>query len=420
VKNKNLESNEFGSVRPYTRHTETCEFASDPEHNDCRCPKWLYTWNRETGAKSRKSLITPSWSDAVSKARKALRGMDPEIAAGRAVTEKTSKAKMTVRDACDLWIERSKRELGPESNSIAQYRTLKRKLCAWAERHGIEYIQDITSLQLEKWYSSPEWSELSPTTMSQRWGCVRSMFAFWQDRSVLSKSPAASIQRSKVENGQVQGPYDDSQVNKILASVDSSMSFNLPIHLRANYAPRLRAFIHLLLHTGSDVSDAVLFEPSRIETLKVGKKTVHVYRYKRLKTGVQAVILISSELAAEFRSIPLEPGTTKDLPFRTEGLTLKHDQQKWSKRVMAVLDTAGIDHVELPTRDKHGRLQTKDANVKQLRHTFAVRQLKAGQRAEEVARMLGHVDTSMVITHYAPWVKDLDKAHILRVMSVGQ
>jgi integrase len=62
----------------------------------------------------------------------------------------------------------------------------------------------------------------------------------------------------------------------------------------------------------------------------------------------------------------------------------------------------------------------KAANVKQLRHTFAVRQLKAGQRPEEVARMLGHVDTDMVRKHYAPWVADLDKAHIMRVLSVGK
>jgi hypothetical protein len=31
--------------------------------------------------------------------------------------------------------------------------------------------------------------------------------------------------------------------------------------------------------------------------------------------------------------------------------------------------------------------------------------------------MLGHSDTNMVRKHYAPWVKDLDLAHITRVVA---
>jgi integrase len=45
-----------------------------------------------------------------------------------------------------------------------------------------------------------------------------------------------------------------------------------------------------------------------------------------------------------------------------------------------------------------------------------VRWLREGQRPEDVARMLGHVDTLMVRRHYAPWVKELDRAHIGRVV----
>jgi integrase len=167
----------------------------------------------------------------------------------------------------------------------------------------------------------------------------------------------------------------------------------------------------------------VLFEPTRIETCKIGKKTVHVYRYRRLKTRRKvkdpAVIPISAELAAELQSVPLEPGTTKEMPFRHGNLTLRTDQRKWSDRVMAVMNAAGIDHVELPP-DEQGRPQSKDANVKMLRHTFAVRMLIAGQRPEEIAKMLGHVNTKMVLRVYAPWVEGLDQAHIRRVISVGR
>jgi len=348
----------------------------------------------------------------------ALRGMDPEIAAARATSAKRDHGRMTILDACKLFIESRKRDLGETSSTIAQYVTLKGKLIVWGERHGIEYVQGITPLHLERWYSSSAWSHYAPSTKAQRWSCVRTMFLFWEKRGVLEQSPAASIHRSKVDGDHVQGPYTDAQVADMFANVESSMPRNLPIARRGNYAPRLRAFINLLLHTGADVSDAVLFEVSRIEATMVDKRKVYVYRYKRLKTGVQAVIPISVALAAELRDIPLESGTTAEMPFRTDGLKLRHDQEKWSKRVSAVLDAAGIEYVELPTRDKRGQVQTKDANVKMLRHTFAVRQLIAGQRPEELARMMGHVDTKMIYLHYAPFVKALDDAHIRRVVSV--
>jgi integrase len=70
-----------------------------------------------------------------------------------------------------------------------------------------------------------------------------------------------------------------------------------------------------------------------------------------------------------------------------------------------------VTHVALPDGKK------KPANVKQFRHTAAVRWLCQGQRVEEVAKMLGHSNNNMVRKHYAPWVEDLDLAHITRVVS---
>jgi hypothetical protein len=31
--------------------------------------------------------------------------------------------------------------------------------------------------------------------------------------------------------------------------------------------------------------------------------------------------------------------------------------------------------------------------------------------------MLGHVDTTMIRKHYAPWVKELDEAHVREVVN---
>jgi integrase len=194
--------------------------------------------------------------------------------------------------------------------------------------------------------------------------------------------------------------------------VEASVPVNLPVHQRGTYAPRIRLFIELLLETGCDVSDAVQFRVSQLKSIKVGKRRVDVYRYKRQKTGIDATVPISSTLAKALRKVPLEAGVTSEMPFRRTGLALKMDQKRWSSRVKGVLEAAGVDAVKLSDGS------AKNANVKQFRHTAAVRWLTQGQRVEEVARMLGHVDSEMVRKHYAPWCPRLDEAHIQRVVAL--
>lgn len=86
--------------------------------------------------------------------------------------------------------------------------------------------------------------------------------------------------------------------------------------------------------------------------------------------------------------------------------------KKWSNRIKGVLDAPGVTHVQLSDG------QLKPANAKQFRHTAAVRWLREGHRVEEVAKMLGHMDTKMVLKHYAPGVPSLDNAHVGRVVSL--
>jgi site-specific recombinase XerD len=416
-KNENLATNAYGSVRPYSRHRAECPHAADAEYNTCSCPKWLYVWNRKTGNKSRKSLVTPSWAEAQRIAAETLRGMDPDIAAAKTANEKTNKQRMTVSDACDLWIERTKRQCGEKASVLEQYRTITKKLKAWAEAHGIVYVQDVSPLQLERWYSSAQWKAYSETTRAQRWGIVRSIFSFLAERGVVDKSPAAGIRPVKENADHVQGPYSATQVKKLLNGIELSADRRLSEEERKVYVPRLRAFVNLLLSTGCDIGDGVLFEPSRIETHKINGRSISVYRYKRGKTGVLAVIPLPDAVADELRKVPLLTDTPASMPFRTVGTGLKANHDTWSRRIQTVLKAQGIKWVELPSRDANGQFRRKKANAKQLRHTFAVGQLEAGQRPEEVARMLGHTNTTMLQRHYAPWVKAIDEAHITRVVS---
>jgi integrase len=367
-----------------------------------------------TGKKTRNSLNTPSWVEAQQIASDTLRGMDPEIAAARVVTEKQERQRMTVSDACDLWIDRTRRQFG-DGGSLPQYKSLMVKVDAWASAHGIIHIQDITPLHLERWYSSRDWLRHADTTRQQRWGVLRSMFAFLRERGVIDSSPIVSIKAVRPGKDHVQGPYTDEQVEKVLAAIETNIPDNINTEERDVYGRRLCAFVDLLLHTGCDVGDGVLFDQGRVKPTVIGGQDVAVYRYARQKTKVLAVIPLPSAVADELLNVPTLEDNPRGMPFRSKNVDIRSDVHMWSRRIQRVLGLAGVQWVELP-RDAKGHNRRKKANAKQFRHTFAVRMLRAGQRPEEVARMLGHVDTTMVLRHYAPWVDDLDEAHIRRVV----
>ncbi|HKO20668.1 MAG TPA: tyrosine-type recombinase/integrase, partial [Acidobacteriaceae bacterium] len=205
----------------------------------------------------------------------------------------------------------------------------------------------------------------------------------------------------------VQGPYSDEQVAAILQQVN------------AEGDPRLRAFVLHLLYVGCDVVDAVLFNTKRIEDVIIDGRTIHVYRYKRAKTKVTAIVKLSADVAQELRAVPRLPENPDGMPFRDPGVELNSNRSEWSKRVVALLHAAGVEWVELPPDDE-GRVRRKQANCKMFRHTAAVRWLCEGQMPEDVAKMLGHVNADMVRKHYAPWVPDLEEAYLRRIVRMGR
>jgi integrase len=145
-------------------------------------------------------------------------------------------------------------------------------------------------------------------------------------------------------------------------------------------------------------------------------RTVSVYRYKRKKTGVQAIVPLDKDVATRLQSIPLVGGYSKGMPFRGKMEDLRMTSEMWERRIKYCIKASGVKNVQLPGLDSHGRERTNPANIKQFRHTFAVRQLVAGQRSEEVAKMMGHVSTEMVRRHYGPWVQEMDEAFIVQVL----
>ena len=235
---------------------------------------------------------------------------------------------------------------------------------------------------------------------------------------VLKENPCLGIDAPHATKDHVQGPYTDQQVAAVFAHIEDTVPLNLPANERDTYAARLHTFITLLLHTGCDVVDAVLFDQARLVDVQInGNGIALVYRYHREKTGVQAVIPLIADIAAILRFVPVLPNNPEGMPFRDPNNKATSEAANWSRRVGRVLDAAGVKYVKLPA-DKHGKARRKPANAKQFRHTFAVRQVVKGLRPEVVAKQLGHVDATMVRKHYAPWVPELNEAHIREVIGI--
>ena len=407
-----LLKSQFGSVKPYTRHVASCSQKDDPDHNDCQCPKWLYEYKRG-GKPARRSLVTPSWAEAQQIASDALRGFDPEIAEKRAQDQKRERQRVTVEAACQRWLDDVKKKNGTEG-VWPTYRSLTRKFTDWATRNNVLYIQEVTTSALDAWSSSPEWTHnLSRTTQRQRWANLRAMFNYLASAKVIEDDPIRSIRPIRADGDPVQGPYTDEQIAAMFAHVADSLEGDPDT--RALRARRLHAMLTLLLNVGCDLIDAAQFEPRLLERMRIDERDIWVYQYDRDKTGNRAVVPLTDQVVETLQNVPLLPENSPEMPFRSRATNPKTDSRFWGHRIYRLLKVAGVKHVTLPATGRR-KERLRPANAKQLRHTFAVRHLIAGQRPEAVARMLGHVDAAMVRKHYAPFIPELKEAHVRLVV----
>ena len=251
---------------------------------------------------------------------------------------------------------------------------------------------------------------------------MRSFFNFLYGLGVIEKNPVAQIRSIETSGTFAHVPYTEEQYQRLLDEADWYVDERVKDGEREVYTQRTRLFLELLRNTGMDLSDAVMFQSSMIRTAVVDRKNVQVLRYVRSKTDIEAIIVLNEELADRLKKIPMTPDSFPDRPFRYRGNKRASDAHNWSRRIAQLIKLANIGKVQLINRDGtaavdvNGRPITRDPNPKMLRHTFAVAQLLKGLRPEVVAKQLGHVNTDMIYSHYAPWCRERDLAHIREQM----
>jgi len=425
----NLLKNQWGSVRPYTRHSAGCEVKDD----SCQCSKWLYV-NKRGEKPIQFSLVTPSWAEALERAADKLAELNPEIAEHRESKAKAETERKTVYEAVNLWLDRTRTKFGADSQILKQYRST----FGWVDKDGVkrggmllhakenklDYIDQFTPLVCQQWLSGAWFSGMTPYSRHQRWGTVRSFFNYLWKLGVLKENPVIAIEAPDPGETFANAPYTDAQYKAILDQSDWYVDDRVRNGEREVYLKRMHTFVELLRCSGMDIIDAVLFRPSeQLKDTIIDGQTVSVLRYSRQKTGVEAIIpALEPALVKMLREIPMAPKSVEGMPFRYKENDARSDASNWGKRIKKLIELADIKPVQLtgrdgrPAVDRFGNPITQSPNAKMLRHTFAVGELLKGTREEVVAKMLGHKSTEMIRKHYAPWCAARDDQHIREVM----
>ena len=168
------------------------------------------------------------------------------------------------------------------------------------------------------------------------------------------------------------------------------------------------------MHVGCDVVDAVRFNTKRIEDATIDGRTIHIYRYKRAKTKVTAIVKPSADVAQELRSVPRLAESPDGMPFRNPGVEVNSDRSEWSKRVIALLHAAGVEWVDLPPDDG----AVCDARRPTANNSGTLRGCAGSAKGgcQRTWPRCWGTSTPIWPGSYAPWVPDLEQAYLRRIV----
>ena len=163
------------------------------------------------------------------------------------------------------------------------------------------------------------------------------------------------------------------------------------------------ALLELMYETGLRRSDAVKFDPRKIEASEIIGYSYttkqHKAKAKQKKTTASVTVFLKPWLAAKLKALPVFEQTS--LPFYSgSGSTYKNYLDHY---VTALLKEFGDQH-GIPGLRPH-----------RFRDSFAVNFLNAGGSLDDLKILLGHSSVAVTERHYAPWCKSRQTALEARV-----
>jgi integrase/recombinase XerD len=385
------------TISVFTRHSEGCPQAGNPQWRRCKCRKSLYI--REGGKTSYVSAKTRSWELAERFAQNERDKRDPvkielrKIAESEAAKEAASlPLRKSLTDALNQWIAGMK---GPGKTSINAYKSTMRQILRWAERTGVSAVSDVTPAMLDEWRASwapdaeEEENRLALTTQATLLTRVKAFFRWATAMEYTRRNPALMLKAITPNQSQT-WPLTSAQFDDLLAA-----TCRLDAQGRTEWeriGQHLRAIFLVQRWTGLRVGDVLILPKTALR----GSRLTAIIRKKRNRkpTASRVEFVIPDHVVEALTSLPLREAEHRDYFFWSRQCSEEVNTNKWLRKV---------DRLNRYLSLKDEARQSLHFRSHMLRDTFAVEMLLAGVPLEKVSRLLTHESVTMTERYYAKW-----------------
>ena len=265
---------------------------------------------------------------------------------------------MTVEEACGAY-QRDLKARNLSKGTQANYRSLFRKLLAYAATTGASSLEDLDRSKMRRWRES--W-DCAFSTQAQRLNQLKAFFSHALREGWIGESPVHGMRAPKSDSPPT-NPLEPSEVRALLKASQGK--------------PREQALVLLLRYSGLAIGDAVTLARDAIQAN--GDLVL-----RRAKTGELVTVALPAEVTAALDAVR-RPG--REHYFWTGRSQRDTPAKYWRRRLKLVAADAGI----------------KDFRPHRLRDTFAVSLLLNGVLMQDVSTLLGHGSVATTERYYAPW-----------------
>lgn len=231
-------------------------------------------------------------------------------------------------------------------------------------------LADVTGADLAAYRKGIVSSGLSPAWQSQALAAVRSFLRWARLRGAHSLPSEVVAEALRTPKNHVQRPYNvlgETEVAEIIAAATT---------------PRDRALLAVLLGGGLRVSEVVALDVGDVFRNQDGRAALYVRQGKGRK---DRIVSVGDEVG---KAVDDYLGATGRHPGSTGPLFRAHDRGARS-RSRRRLSARAVDYLVKTTARRAG-IDAKRISPHSLRHTYAIRSLRAGGNVVAISRLLGH------------------------------
>lgn len=372
-------------LKAFRRHNATCKY-KDQGRSWTRCSCWYEIDGSaaelaRVGMKRHQSLNTNDSKEA------------DQIILDLNTTGKRGASKgmlVTVEDAIKTFIETYCADLAQGSEQ--SYKWILDRLLLYTQAEGIRYVSQIDINVLEAFRKS--WT-CAQSTAKLYTILLKVFFKYalehkWSSENAAESLKKASLKQKRRTNGdddededeegdEATSPYTIEQMTLILATIRAFILAAMKPKARVRLI-RLYGLVLVMRYSGLRISDATRLRSNRI----VGDQLI-LKKTKKSKTPV-SVTLPPIVLDA----LDSCPRMSPDRWFSFAGASRRQREDHYRPDFDRVLAAAKI------AKERY--------TFHRLRDTFAVEELRAGTRLEDLKEMLGHKNIQITMKHYLKWV----------------